>query len=177
MNDIPEVKRQVEQLVTSLIQRRSDASIREQKALREAQTAKEEGDILAKTLEVLQPLGQFYSRMGIAQAQQETEGQVKRGHNREVVMDILAKAGGAMRTADIAKTAYEQKLIKSKKGYEGVYATVSTVLSRGKNVFVNADGKWDLRSRRKPHEGPFSLLTRLGPEKTTQLLADKIEIE
>jgi hypothetical protein len=70
------------------------------------------------------------------------------GDNRKAVVDILSGNGRAMTNAEIAKVAHQRGTIKSKKGYSGVYATVASVLSRGKNVFVNANGRWDLKDRK-----------------------------
>ena len=42
----------------------------------------------------------------------------------------LEEAGNALRISEIAKRAHDQELIQSKRGYDGVYATVSTVLTK-----------------------------------------------
>lgn len=69
--------------------------------------------------------------------------------NRGAIVKILEEAGNALRISEIAKRAHDQELIQSKRGYDGVYATVSTVLTRNsKHVFMQIRrGVWGLRDR------------------------------
>jgi len=78
------------------------------------------------------------------------------GNHRKAIVGILLEAGKPLHASDIAKHAYESKLIESNSGYRGVYASVFSVLRRNsKHAFIQLPRKvWDLRERRQPHAGP-----------------------
>jgi len=150
------IKQQLDDVVSVLRQRQTQANERKIRAEREAESSKQEFDMLAKALEAFKPLQGFYGVANIAQ-QQAGSPTAERGHNRKAVAHILSISLDPMTIMQIAQVAYDTGEIKSINGLQGVYGTVATVLSRGKtNVFVNLNGKWDLRSRRRPTEGTIS---------------------
>ncbi len=74
------------------------------------------------------------------------------GRNAVVIGTILSRAGKPLAIKDVAKIAYEQKLIQNAKGYLAVYNIVQTVMRRnsrnGSAMFVKLDGNlWDLKER------------------------------
>lgn len=149
MVDLSEVKRQLEGLLASLHQRQSDALERKTEALKTADASSREIEIVTKALENIEQLKAFYSVAETVEALKSKQGRVESGHNRKVIVGVLSQSKRPMKASEIARLAYENGSIKSKKGYKGVYATVSTVLSRnGKHIFVNLKRKWDLRERR-----------------------------
>ncbi len=145
MDDIAQLKKQLDNIVSVLRGRLADANERKTRAERTAESSQKEIEVVSKALEDFKPLQGYY---GLAVITTAMDPKVEHGHNRTVVVEILSASDGPMTTAQIAKIAHEQSKIKSTKGYKGVYATVATVLSRGKNVFMNHKGQWDLRERR-----------------------------
>lgn len=71
------------------------------------------------------------------------------GNNKTVIASILRATGKPLRVTKIAQNAFENGLIQSAKGLEGVYSIVQTVLNRNsKTIFIKRDrGVWDLRER------------------------------
>lgn len=145
MDDIAQLKKQLDDIVFTLRRRLTDASERKAKAEKEIDSSRKEIEVVSKALDDFKPLQGYY---GLLSAVQAVAPKPAPGSNRKNVVEILVKRGIPMTNAEIAKVAFEQGKIKSKKGYHGVYATVATVLSRGKNVFVNLHGQWDLRQHR-----------------------------
>jgi hypothetical protein len=143
MNDMAQVKQQLNEFMATLSARRSAAQKRQQDAQQEIESTQRELEVIEKTFEGLKAATGYYS----ASATITAVPRVERGSNRNIVIDILTQHAAPMTNSEIAKVAHEQGAIKSKKGQKGVYATVATVLARGKNVFVNHNGQWDLRSR------------------------------
>jgi nucleoid DNA-binding protein len=174
MDDIAQLKKQLDSIVSVLRQRLMNATERKTRAQKEAESSQREIEVISKALEDFKPIQGYYgSRSALAAVMDASKTQP--GSNRKVVAEILSN-GGAMTNAAIAKIAYDQGKIKSKKGYKGVYSNIATVLSRGKNVFINRSGTWDLRERRiRPTEGPFSLATRLGEEEAVRVTAGKVD--
>jgi hypothetical protein len=140
-----QIKRQLDALVALLGERRNAAIRTQDEAQRNLEQSKRELDLVNKLLTDLRPAAGYYSTLSVMPEAKRVE----RGHNRKMIVEILMAAAGPLKTIDIAKAAHEQGKIKSIKGLDGVYATVSTVLSRGnRRVFVNAEGKWDLKDRK-----------------------------
>src|SRR5579859_2605938 len=138
-----------------LQQRLTDATVRKSKAEQDAESAKREIAIVSKYLEESKPVQGFYKSLSAIESIQAA-AKAQHGSNRQIVIDIMMRHREPMTNAQIAKVAHNEGTIKSKKGYKGVYATIATVLARGKNVFVNLNGQWDLKERRlKPSVGPF----------------------
>lgn len=104
-------------------------------------------DVLEKAIDALQTADMMLSGRPTAPI---TISNVHSGNtNRGAIVKILKEAGDALRISEIAKRAHDQELIHSKRGYDGVYASVSTVLTRNsKHVFMQIRrGTWDLRER------------------------------
>src|SRR6266849_9006565 len=148
MDDIAQLKKQLDDIVSVLRRRLADANDRKVKAEREAESSKEEIKVVLKALEDFKPLQGYYGAVSAVRA--IAAARTERGSNREIVIEILSRHGSAMTNNEIAKIAHAEGKIKSRKGLPGVYATVATVLARGKNVFVNHNGQWDLRARPRP---------------------------
>lgn len=77
------------------------------------------------------------------------------GHNAVVIGTILSRAGKPLPIKDVARIAYDQKLIHNDKQYAGVYNIVQSVMRRnsknGSAMFVKLDGNlWDLKERQSP---------------------------
>ncbi|SRR6266851_7323578 len=167
MDDSAQLKKQLDDIVSVLNRRLSDAYECKTRAEREAKSSEMEIAVILKAVEDFKPLQGYYGSLSVAQAAIADAVRTERGSNREIVIQILSSHGGPMTNGEIAKVAYEQGKIKSKKGQKGVYATVATVLARGKHIFINLNGQWELRSRRAA-EGPVSRVFRgdisgLGP--------------
>jgi hypothetical protein len=161
MDDIAQLKRRIDDVVFALNERLADASHRKAKAEKEMESSKREIDVVSRALQDFKPLQGFYGLLSTIQA---AAPKAQHGDNRKIVAEILSAHHEPMTNSDIAKIAHAQGKIKSKKGYKGVYATTATVLSRGKNVFVNLNGKWDLRERRiRPSGSATETDPRKGP--------------
>ena len=145
MDDIVQLKRRIDDIVFALSERLTNATQRKSRAEKEVESSKREIEVVAKAIQDFKPLQGFYGLLSTVQA----TAKAQHGDNRKIIVEILSARDTAMTNSEIAKIAYDQGKIKSKKGYKGVYATTATVLSRGKNIFVNLNGKWDLRERRK----------------------------
>jgi hypothetical protein len=157
MNDIAQLKRQIDDIVFALSERLTDATHRKTKAEKEVESSKREIDVVSKALQDIKPLQGFY---GLLSTMQAVAPKAEHGDNRKIVIEILSAHNEPMTNSEIAKIAHAQDKIKSKKGYKGIYATTATVLSRGRNVFVNLNGKWALKDRKiaKPTESIVQLM-------------------
>lgn len=163
MDDTVQLKKHIDDTVAALTRRLTDAHQRKVKADQEAASSANEITVITKALQDFKPLqGFFGSVTAIAAAAAATS--IERGSNRQIVTDILTNHGAPMTNGEIAKVAHEKGSIKSKKGLPGVYATVATVLRRGRdNLFVNHGGQWDLRV----HTRKISLSAEFGVKQTT----------
>jgi hypothetical protein len=149
MKDSAQIKRQFEELFEALRQRRRDAEDVRIRATKEAADAVSEINIVDAALSALKPAQSFYN-LAAFMDEQSSKSKVSPGHNRDAIAAIILANNRPMRAAEIADVAHREGRIKSDSGYKGVYATVSTVLSRNKkHVFIQA-GKheWDLRARK-----------------------------
>jgi hypothetical protein len=84
--------------------------------------------------------------------------------NRAIITQILRDAGEPLQISEIARLANEKGLIKSTRGYHGIYGTVATVLARNsKHVFMQIRrGTWDLRDRSRQ----FAVMVDIGAGKS-----------
>jgi hypothetical protein len=147
MKDIGQIKRQFEELVESLRQRRTNAEDIRRRATKETEDAVNEIRLVDAALAALKPAQSFYNLAAFVDSAKVKASPRK---NRDAIVAIIEAKGRPMRAAEIAEIAHEAGTIKSESGYKGVYATVSTVLSRNRtHLFVQA-GKheWDIRARK-----------------------------
>jgi hypothetical protein len=148
MKDANQIKRQFEELFESLRQRRRNAEETRMRATKEAADAGSEINVVDAALSALKPAQSFYNLAAFTD-EQAAKSKVSPGSNREAIAAIISTNDRPMKASDIAVIAHKEGKIKSDSGYKGVYATVSTVLSRNrKHFFVQVgDHKWDIRSR------------------------------
>ena len=148
MKDANQIKRQFEELFESLRQRRRNAEETRMRATKEAADAGNEIGVVDAALSALKPAQSFYNLAAFTD-EQAAKSKVLPGTNREAIAAILSSNDGPMKASDIAEIAHKEGKIKSDSGYKGVYATVSTVLSRNKRQFFIQAGnhEWDLRAR------------------------------
>jgi hypothetical protein len=149
MKDSAQIKRQFEELFEALRQRRRDAEDVRMRATKEASDAVSEINIVDAALSALKPAQSFYNLAAFTD-EQSSKSKVSPGHNRDAIAAIISTNNRPMKASEIAEIAHKEGKIKSDSGYKGVYATVSTVLSRNrKHLFIQA-GKheWDLRARK-----------------------------
>jgi len=163
MDDTVQLKKHIDDTVAALTRRLANAHQRKAKAEQEAKSSDNEINLITKALQDFKPLQGFFGSVA-AMAAVAAATATERGSNRQIIVTILTKHGAPMTNGEIAKVAHEQASIKSKKGLPGVYATVATVLARGKDrVFVNHSGQWDLRLRPRPmNQVSLSALAREG---------------
>ena len=149
MKDTAQIKRQFEELFDALRQRRRDAEDVRMRATKEASEATNEISVVDAALSALKPAQSFYDLAAFTD-QLASKSKVSPGHNRDAIAAIISANNRPMKASEIAEIAHKEEKIKSDNGYKGVYATVSTVLSRNRrHMFIQA-GKheWDLRSRK-----------------------------
>ncbi len=146
----PTDKQMIEGLLARAVERLQAANKRKADATREVDAATREASEESTLIDALRKAKQAYEFQEISAKNSSVVTRVKSGHNRNAIVEILTNAGSAMRVADIAKQAHLQAKIQSRRGYDGVYATISTVLARNSNhTFVHLKGGlWDLRDRR-----------------------------
>src|SRR5260370_2488027 len=129
MSDISQVKRQLDELVVSLNQRRTKTFERRSETQRELDALNQELEVLTKTLEALQPAKSFYSIAAVSETRPEPKAKATRvepAHNSKAIVEILTAAGKPLRIDEIAKVAFEQEKLKSLNGYDAGFSTVST---------------------------------------------------
>jgi len=146
MDETAQLKKHIDDTVAALTRRLANAHQRKAKADQEAASSANEITVITKALQDFKPLQGFFGSVTAMAAATDAKRRVS---NRQIVIDILTNHGAPMTNNEIAKVAHAEGTIKSRKGLPGVYATIATVLSRGKNVFVNHNGQWDLSVRGK----------------------------
>lgn len=134
MADATQAKRQAQNLLETLLQLQSENAQHRMQAQQELQRCEREDAILAAAIAGIRPIRNLI----------EPAAEAAPGHNRKVISDILKERGQPMKLAEIAKVAFESQRIRSRRGYKGVYATVSTNLARNKRLFVHDNGMWSL---------------------------------
>jgi hypothetical protein len=146
----PTDKQLTEELLARAVERLQAANKRKADAARDVESATREATEEGALIDALRKAKQAYEFREISAKNSAVATRVKSGHNRNAIVEILTVAGRAMRVADIAKQAHLQAKIQSRRGYDGIYATCSTVLARNSNhVFIHLKGGlWDIRDRR-----------------------------
>jgi hypothetical protein len=163
MNEPSKLLHDLDAQIVSLGERRDEAEKRRQKARLEIQSSDAEIEALETAIRGLIPLKSFYASASAKMVSVQPGERVEPGHNRRAIIEILSSHGSAMRVMHIAKFAHDNGKIKSVRGYDGVYATISTVLARNsKNIFVHLNnGRWDLRERRTQKIGVEQGIVRI----------------
>ena len=149
MKDTAQIKRQFEELFEALRQRRRSAEDVRMRATKEASEAASEISIVDAALSALKPAQSFYNLAAFTD-EQSSKSKATPGRNRDAIAAIISTNNRPMKASEIAEIAHREGKIKSDSGYNGVYATVSTVLSRNRrHMFAQAGNhEWDLRARK-----------------------------
>jgi hypothetical protein len=153
MGEDTSVKQQVQALLVLVQEQREQIVKRRDAAMRQAQSSSDEIGVIDQLVKALDSASSFYARGPILDAilvGSLKATKVASGHNRRAIVEILKEKGEPMRVVEIARVAHERGLIRSRRGLDGVYATISTVLARNnKHLFISlGNGKWEFRERR-----------------------------